>query len=149
MDSLGALECSLESLLISYQYDASTESLVLVLDHPDRGAGADRAFLRLRFMGVSAFRREPGTFADLQRFTESYSARETQATTVVQGIDIEQRGGSVSIALSFGSFGELTFVCRSCSAESRRARATQTRANTWTYQDSDDGKPMDFYNPFA
>ena len=148
-DSMGALKGALESLLISYQYEASKKTLVVVLDHPDKAAGADRAFLRLRFMDVSDFRRVPGTFADLQRFKESYSTRETPAATVVQQAGIEKKENSLRIALSFGSFGELTFGCRSLSAESRSARATKTSENTWTYHDVDDGKPVDFYDPFA
>jgi hypothetical protein len=42
-------------------------------------------------MDVSDFRRVPGTFADLQRFKESYSTRETPAATVVQQVDIEKK----------------------------------------------------------
>ncbi|KFA94036.1 hypothetical protein Q664_05170 [Archangium violaceum Cb vi76] len=148
-DSMGALEGALESLLISYQYEASKKTLVIVLDYPDKAAGADRAFLRLRFMSVSDFHRVPGTFADLQRFKESYSTRETPATTVVQRVDIEKKEDSLRITLSFGSFGDLAFVFRSLWAESRSARATKTSKNTWTYHDVDDGKPVDFYDPFA
>ncbi|WP_147443328.1 hypothetical protein [Corallococcus sp. AB011P] len=148
-DSTGALEGAQESLLFSYQHDPLSGILVLILDPPDRGAGADRSFLRLHFTNVSGFHRVPGTSADLQRFTERYSARETSATTVVQQIDIEQKANSLSIALSLGSFGGLTFVCLSISAETRRARVTMTHENTWAYQDVDDGKPMDFYSPFA
>ena len=148
-DSMGALNESLESLLISYQYEASNKELVVVLDYPDKAAGADRAFLRLCFMDVSNFRRVPGTFAELQRFKESYSTRETRAVTVVQQVDIVKHEGSLRVALSFGAFGELTFGCRSLSAESRSACATKTREDMWTYHDVDDGKSMDFYNPFA
>jgi hypothetical protein len=146
---MGALEGSLESLLISYQYEASKKTLVVVLDYPDKAAEADRAFLRLRFMDVSEFHRVPGTFADLQRFKESYSTRETPASIVVQQIDIEKKANSLRIALSFGSFGGLTFMCRSFSAESRSACATKADANTWTYHDVEDDKPVDFYDPFA
>lgn len=148
-DSMDALKGALENLLISYQYEASKKTLVVVLDYPEEAAGADRAFLRLRFMDVSDFHRIPGTFADLQHFKESYSTRETPGSTVVQRVDIEKKANSLRIALSLGSFGELTFVCRSLSAELRCAYATKTSENTWTYHDVDDGKPIDFYNPFA
>ena len=148
-DSMSALEGALESLLISYQYEALRKTLVIVLDYPDKAVGADRAFLRLCFMSVSDFRRIPGTFAGLQRFQESYSTRATPATTVVQSVDVEEKGNSLRMVLSLGGFGALAFVCRSLSAESRSARAAKINENTWAYHDVDDGKPIDFYNPFA
>lgn len=148
-DSIGALQDSLESLLIRYQYEASKNTLVVVLDYPGKAVGADRAFLRLRFMDVLDFQRILGTFAELQRFKESYSTRETSATTVVQRVVVEKEANALRITLSLGSFGELKFGCSSLSAESRSARAKKTSENTWAYHDFDDGRIMDFYDPFA
>lgn len=148
-NSIRALEESLESLLISYQYDAKRKTLVAVLSYHEKAEGSDRAFLRLRFIDVSDFNRVSGTSAGLQRFKESYSTRETRASVVAQDIDIAKNGPSLRIRLSLGSFGGLTFVCRSISAESRSARAKQTSGSAWMYYDFDDGKPMDFHDPFA
>jgi hypothetical protein len=149
-DALAALRGLLESLLISYQYDAAAGVMYFVFDYPDQEPGADRAFVRFRFDGVSSFKRAPGLFAELQRFTESYSARETRAATEVEETSIRVLESSIRIVLGFGdSFGGVSFACRGVTAETRNARAIRTGPNEWDYRDFDDGARMDFYDPFA
>jgi hypothetical protein len=149
-DALAALRRVLEYLLISYQYDEAHGVMCFVFDYPEKDAGADRAFIRVRFEGVSNFQRIPGAFAELQRFTEAYSARATRAASVVQKIDIDAREGSIRIGLWFGhDFGGVSFVCGRVTADARNAYAIRTGADEWDYRDIDDGARMDFYDPFA
>lgn len=148
-DALAALRGLLECLLISYRYDAANGVMYFVFDYPEKDAGADRAFMRVRFDGVSDFQRIPGSFAELQRFTETYSTRMTRAATVVQKIDIDVQGSSIRIALGFGDFGSVSFICGGITADTRNARAIRIGADEWDYRDVDDDARMDFYDPFA
>ena len=149
-DALAVLESLLESLLISYRYDAANGVMWFVFDYWKKEPGADRAFVRFRFDGVAKFKRAPGLFAELQRFTDAYSSRETRASSVLQYVDVRARRDSTRIVLGFGhSFGGVSFVCRGVTAETRNARATRTGHNEWDYRDFDDGASMDFYDPFA
>jgi hypothetical protein len=148
-DALAALRRLLECLLISYRYDAAEGVYFVILEYSERPAGVDRTFVRFQFEGVLNFRRIPGSFAELQRFTETYSTRATRAATVVQKIDIDAQGSSIRIALGFGDFGGVSFICSGITADTRNARAIRTGADEWDYRDVDDGARMDFYDPFA
>jgi hypothetical protein len=149
-DGLTVLRKLFECLLISYQYDAADGVMCFVFDYPEKGSGADRAFIRVRFDGVSNFRRNPGVFVELQKFNEAYSARATRAATVVQNVDIDMRESTIQITLGFGlSFGGVSFACCKVSADTRSARVTQIGSDAWDYHDVDDGAHVDFYDPFA
>ncbi|WP_148314555.1 hypothetical protein [Sorangium cellulosum] len=149
-DALDALGRILECLLILYRYDVAERAMCVVFDYPDKDVGADRAFLRVRFDGVSNFRRIPGEFAELQKFIETYSTRATGAATVVQNVNVDASGRAMQIALWFGhSFGGISFMCDGVAAETRSARAIRTGADEWDYRDIDDGARVDFYDPFA
>jgi hypothetical protein len=149
-DALAALRRLLECLLISYRYDAASGVMCFVFDYPEKDTGADRAFMRVQFDGVSNFQRIPGVSAELQRFTETYSTRATRAATVVQKVDADARERTIQIALWFGhSFGGISFVCDGVTADARNARAIRTGADEWDYRDVDDGAQVDFYDPFV
>lgn len=149
-DALAALRRLVECLLISYRYDATDGVMCFVFDYPEKDAGADRAFMRIRFDEVSSLQRIPGAFAELQRFTEMYSTRATRAATVVQKVDIDSRESPIRITLWFGhSFGGISLVCSGVTADVRNARAVHTGADEWNYLDVDDGAMVDFYDPFT
>jgi hypothetical protein len=149
-DALAVLGRLFECLLISYQYDVADGVMFFVFDYPEKGSGADRAFIRFRFDGISNFRRDPGLVAELQRFNEAYSTRATRAASVVQDVDIGTRESAIRIMLGFGhSFGGVSFTCCMVSAVTRRTRATQVGSDAWDYHDVDDGALVDFYDPFA
>jgi hypothetical protein len=132
-DALAVLKGLLESLLISYRYDAADGVMSVVFDYPEQEPGADRAFVRFRFDGVSSFKRAPGLFAELQKFTDAYSTRETRGGSVLQKVSIRARGSSIRIVLGFGhSFGGVSFVCRGVTAETRNARAIRTGPTSGT-----------------
>jgi len=139
-----------ERLLISYQYDAKQNSICFVVEY-DKDAGADRAFIRIRFEDVAGFQRTLGAVAELQRFVGTYYARETRAATVVERINIEaQERGLIQVTFGFGhNFGSVSFACYGgVVADVRNMRAVRTGADEWDYSDADDGTSVDFYNPF-
>jgi len=148
-DPIAVLNRMRESLLISYRYDASGKMLVMVLDYyRGRAPGADRAFLRIRFDGVSKFMRVPGTFAELQRFTDVYSTRDTRAATVLQDVKINEKAQPMTMVLGFGDFGGLSFNCTEVAGSSRNTRAIDRGREQWGYFDFENGVPIDFYEPF-
>jgi hypothetical protein len=149
-DPVAVTKNLLESLLIAYRYDATEGVLVMVFDYDEKAPGADRAFLRLHFEGVSKFKRIPGLFAELQRFTDSFSARETRAASVLQKVEINERARPMIIAFGFGhSFGGISFTCTGVAAHSRNTRATNRGGDRWDYFDFENGDPIDFHEPFA
>lgn len=149
-DPIAVLSGMQESLLISYRYDAQGREFVMVLDYyRGRAWGAGRAFLRLRFLGVSSFHRLKGEDAELHRFTDSYSTWDTRFPIELEDINIMQ-DQVLGIRLHFDhSFGSISFVCERLTAEARNTRAVQTGADEWYYYDFSDGAPVDFHDPFA
>ncbi len=122
----------------------------MVFDYSEKAPGADRAFLRLRFEGVSNFKRVPGLFVDLQRFTDTYSARDSRPHIVVQKVEINERAHPMTVALGFGhSFGGISFTCARIVAHSRDTRAISRGGEHWDYFDFEHGTPLKFHEPFA
>jgi hypothetical protein len=150
-DPITVLNRMLESLLISYRYDALEAVLVMVLDYyRGRAPGADRAFLRLRFEDVLNFTRIPGLFADLQRFTDTYSIRDSRPHIVLQKVDVDEHARPMTVALGFGhSFGGVSFTCTGVAAQSRNTRAIGRGGDQWDYFDFENADPIDFHEPFA
>jgi hypothetical protein len=87
----------------------------------------------------------------MQRFRESYTARDDRAVFVVQGVQVDQRASPMRISLEFGlDFGGITSSFDSVSAHSRNTLATKRKhENMWDYRDADDDTPLDFFDPFA
>src|SRR5688572_8488100 len=148
-DPIPVLEGAVECLLLGYRYDAAEGSLELVTDYW-KPSSEVRPFLRVRFGNVSNFKRIRGLWAEVQRFTSSYSARADPAAFVVQSVRIEQEVRLLRIFLGFGGdFGGIEFSCESISAHVRNTRATKRKdEDWWDYRDADDGTPLDFYEPF-
>ncbi len=145
-----ALQRLNECLLISYRHDRQTPSFTIVCDYFEKAPNAKRAFVRIHFDGVTNFEREAGCYDELQRFVDTYSARETRSATVVQAVTLEHGLQQNRVKFWFGySFGSVAFSYTKALAETRNAAAVVKRAeDEWDYYDAADGSRFDFYEPF-
>lgn len=149
VDAEAAIECLIESLIISYALDATGATFTLIADFPNRAPGAQRSFIALRFSDVRGFRRDPGNLAELQAFTNIYSVADNPRPIVIQHLSSTSGGHDRSLELLLGpNFGEIAFFYDAVAGFVRHARA-ELRDGDWIYHDVRTGEAFDFARPFA
>ncbi len=144
-----ALASLVDSLVLSYRYDADQELFVLTCDYWDKAAGADRAFIEFELAGARRFERTKGAVAELQRHFASFVARDADGAYVVEEVRLGRHGDIRRLRLSLGhSFGglELEFRGLECLLLDASARRV---GDGWQYAELRTGRVIDFFDPFG
>lgn len=137
-----------ECLLLGFSHHPELGRLALVLDYPEKGATADRTFVRCEFQGVRSYRREMGSDGNLAAAVDNFQARTLSRPVVVQSIRDAPAEEGRHLDLWFGvGFGGISFDYLSVAAQ-RRDALVETIEGDFMYRDAETHQIFDFYEPF-
>jgi hypothetical protein len=144
------LEGIVNRIVMGFHLDESAGQFELVCESPDTIAGAHRAFVYFRFVGVKRFKRtQPRHGRAYGELRSTYVACEGNGSWCVDSVRTAKpsvrRAVSIEMTLPHGG---IELECDDVSYENVQLYAKPAANNDWTYFEVGTDRPVEVDNPF-